>query len=323
VEYYKLTSNAAMEAMAIHCKSLGWAVNVARLRKLFQLTSHRFAFGNYPYSSSSFGEQEVDEIRYPVTEHLAPRQDRHAVRSHATDENTEAAKEAKRKLRNEERRRLAKRMMVMGPFYGERDISRPPQNDNVSVRVVFNAATNLRSNIKLKFKLNYIDESQLNQLYEEVEIVLDDTNLRSRRCDPKAWEYGYDPNDSKYREPNWHTELLSDAEWDHRVSFLTGTAIATVREVRESNTFRTRELLALPYNGARVPAGIFTTRDKSTEHVAIQRLQELLKIPGMIHIFYAKPSISETIAACRDAIAYQSHVHPSRGFLDISSTIPN
>jgi hypothetical protein len=99
------------------------------------------------------------------------------------------------------------------------------------------------------------------------------------------------------------------------VALLTNTHITIVREVREQNPDRRRQLLYLPYNGAHFSAGIFTTQDKSKELPAILRLQKLLLIPGLIHVFYVKPELVESIRKVRDAVAYQDNYDPLRRFL--------
>jgi hypothetical protein len=323
VKSYKRTSLKTMEAMATHCKAfLGWSVAADRLKKLFQRVEYRYAFGYYPESTHALAEQHENEVEDQVEEYLLPRPSRDAIATAGTDEDKDAADEAARVMKASKRADLAKRMLSKNPL-GEQYIVKPPQNDNVSVRAVFNAQTDCISNVKLKFKLNYIDDKQFGQPFEEVEVILDEFNLRSKPCQPKVLEPGFDLSGYEFREPLWNIEPLSDAEWDRRVALLTNTDIKTVREVRDENPDRRRELLELPYNGAHFSCGIYTARDPAKENIAIQRLQTVLKQPGVIHIFFSKPGINDKIRMTRDAIAYQAQHNVFRRFLqdDRSSVI--
>jgi hypothetical protein len=313
VYVYRRTNAKSMGLMVTHCKSLGWTVTSQRLLKLFQRVEHRVALGAYPNTVQQCEEKEEDTEADQVFEHLVPRAGREGAAD--KDEDPEAAREERRKMKNEARLIAAKRMQTVDPLYGQPDLVRPDQNTEVSVRIVLNAAGNARSNIKLKFKMNYIDPSKVGQPYEQCEVVLDEHNLRSRPCKPEAWEYAYEPAGKDYREPFWNVENLSDAKWDNRVAILTNTDVAIVREDRLQNPYRERNLLSLPYNAAHFSAGIFTARDRATESVTIQSLQDLLHIHGFIHIFYTKPNMFDAVVAVRTAILHQAKFDPLRRFL--------
>ena len=307
-KFYETVNNKAMEAMAEHCKeNLKWKVSVKRLARLLSQTDHRFFFGYYPDADREMEEKQEYAEDQRVYEYVQPKK---VAYEDALDEDADR----KLELKKAERKERAKRMNIKFSM-SERNLVKPPQNEDVSVRLVLSAQTNARSNIKLKFKVNYIDENVNGQPFEELEVILDETNLRSQACKPDVYEYGYEPAGSQFREPYWKIKDNRGEDLDEIVSLLTNTDIKIVQRTREEGPQRRRDLIQLPYNGAHFSTGIFTQRQPKSDYKTVQRLQQLLKMNGMIHVFVSK-DIARELTIVRDAIAYQADFDPLRRFLE-------
>ncbi|KAF2710381.1 hypothetical protein K504DRAFT_466792 [Pleomassaria siparia CBS 279.74] len=317
VPSYRRTNAAAMGKMSTHCRSnLLWTVSIKRLTKLFSVVVHRYAFGFYPGSTQDMEEQQENEVEDHVDELLKPRTQVADPDRKIEDKDSREAKRKKRDEINIER--MKRYALTNPPGIRHANLVKPPQNDHLSVRFICNAQVNARSNMKLRFKKNVIDSKVYGQPYEDFAVILDETNLTRKPCDPeRAYAYGYEHPGGEYREPAFDISDFADAQWDKDISLATNTDIGTIEKVRNlAAPNNPRDLIQLPYNGSHLSYGVFTPRDPVTECLAIQRLQQCLKIPGYIHVFVSKPRIAiPSVAKARDAIAYQAGQDPLRRFL--------